>query len=212
MKIRDGNDFVLNWGIVRGGVAEDLSVATSAKLQIKRFGKTKEITEFNIIGESNNILHIEFTPDVYWGVGIYTLELHYVLPDPALSDGGRMCAVDEDGFEIVPRTSMADDTSDISHTSEIGLALRGKSAYEVWLETHEGSLVDYEAWLRSPAITAGGYAAAQGNYAKDQGDHAKTQGDYAKEKGDYAKAQGDYVLGLQILRSETYSETIYNEI
>ena len=32
--------------------------------------------------------------------------------------------------------------------------MKGKSAYEVWLETHEGTLEEYEAWLKQPASDA----------------------------------------------------------
>ena len=207
MKVRDGNDFVLNWSIERSGMAEDLSAATSIRLLLRRFRETKELdrNDYDIIGDSKNIIHIELTPDIYWGIGIYTLELRYVLPDSTLSDGNRMCAVDVDAFEIVSRTALADDSSELATTSDIALALRGKNAYEIWLETHEGTEEDYFAWLRDPAVTAGAYAT-------EQGDYAKTQGDYANGQGDYAKEQGDYVAGLQVLNAVIYSETEYNEI
>lgn len=204
MRIREGNDFTLNWEIERGGIAEDIQSAISRRLLLKRHREVREITDYEIIGEGN-IIHTEFTPDMLFGLGDYILELHYVLSDTSLSDEDRRCAVDVDAFTIVARTAMADNVTELAQTSDIALALRGKSTYELWLETHEGTEDDYFTWLREPAITAAGYAT-------EQGDYALAQGNYAKAQGDYAKNQGDYVAGLQILSSVEYGETEYNEI
>lgn len=205
MRIREGNDFTFNWEIERGGVAEDIQSAISRRLLLKRHRDVREITDYEIIGDGN-IIHTEFTPDMLFGLGDYILELHYVLSDTSLSDEDRRCAVDVDAFTIVARTAMADNVTEMAQTSDIALALRGKSAYELWLETHEGTEEDYFTWLREPSVTAGAYATGQGDYAKEQGD-------YAKEQGEYAKEQGDYVLGLQVLSAVDYSDTNdYNEI
>ena len=204
MRIREGNDFTLNWEIERGGVAEDIQSAISRRLLLKRHREVREVTDYEIIGDGN-IIHTEFTPDMLFGLGDYVLELHYVLSDITLSDEDRRCAVDVDAFTIVARTAMADNGTEMAQTSDIALALRGKSAYELWLETHEGTEEDYFTWLREPSVTAGAYATTQGDYAKEQGNYAKAQGLYAKE-------QGDYVTGLQTLNSVEYGETEYNEI
>jgi hypothetical protein len=204
MRIREGNDFTFNWAIERGGIAEDIQSAISRKLFLKRHGEAREITGYKIIGDGN-IIHTEFTPDMLFGLGDYVLELHYVLSDTSLSDEDRRCAVDVDAFTIVARTAMAANVTEMVQTSDIALALRGKSAYELWLETHEGTEEDYFTWLREPSVTAAGYAT-------EQGDYAKAQGNYAKAQGNYAKDQGDYVAGLQILSSIEYGETEYNEI
>ena len=74
-----------------------------------------------------------------FGLGDHVLELHYVLSDTSLSDGNRRCAVDVDAFTIVARTAMADNVTEMAQTSDIARALRGKSAYDLWLETHEGT-------------------------------------------------------------------------
>ena len=204
MRIREGNDFTLNWEIERGGIAEDIQSAISRRLLLKRHREVREITDYDIIGDGN-IIHTEFTPDMLFGLGDYVLELHYVLSDISLSYEDRRCAVDVDAFTIVARTAMADNVTEMAQTSDIALALRGKSAYELWMETHEGTEEDYFTWLREPAITAAGYAT-------EQGDYALAKGNYAKAQGDYAKDQGDYVAGLQILNSVEYGETEYNEI
>lgn len=198
MRIREGNDFTFNWEIERGGIAEDIQSAISRKLFLKRHREAREITDYDIIGDGN-IIHTEFTPDMLFGLGDYILELHYVLSDPTLSDEDRRCAVDVDAFTIVARTSMADNVTEMAQTSDIALALRGKSAYDLWIDGGGvGTVEDYIAWLREPAVTAGAYATEQG--------------DYALAQGSYAKEQGDYVAGLQVLNAVIYSETEYNEI
>lgn len=198
MRIREGNDFAHNWEIKRGGIAEDIQSAISRRLLLRRHIEVREITDYDIIGDGN-IIHTEFTPDILFGLGDYILELHYVLSDPTLSDGDRRCAVDVDAFTIVARTAMADNVTEMAQTSDIALALRGKSAYDLWIDGGGvGTIEDYIAWLREPSVTAGAYATEQG--------------DYALAQGNYAKEQGDYVAGLQTLNAVTYSETEYNEI
>ena len=198
MRIREGNDFTLNWEIERGGIAEDIQSAISRRLLLKRHREVREITDYEIIGDGN-IIHTEFTPDVLFGLGDYVLELHYVLSDISLSDEDRRCAVDVDAFTIVARTAMADNVTEMAQTSDIALALRGKSAYDLWIDSGGvGTVDDYIAWLREPSVTAAGYATEQG--------------DYALAQGNYAKAQGNYVAGLQTLNSVEYGETEYNEI
>ena len=205
MRIREGNDFTHNWAIERGGIAENIQSAISRKLLLKRHREVREITDYDIVG-GGNIIHTEFTPDMLFGLGDYVLELHYVLSDTSLSDEDRMCAVDVDAFTIVARTAMADNVTEMAQTSDIALALRGKSAYDLWIDGGGvGTVEDYIAWLREPSVTAAGYAT-------EQGDYALVQGNYAKAQGDYAKDQGDYVAGLQILSSVEYRETEYNEI
>ena len=198
MRIREGNDFTLNWEIERGGIAEDIQSAISRRLLLKRHREVREITDYEIIGDGN-IIHTEFTPDMLFGLGDYVLELHYVLSDISLSDEDRRCAVDVDAFTIVARTAMADNVTEMAQTSDIALALRGKSAYDLWIDSGGvGTVDDYIAWLREPSVTAAGYATEQG--------------DYALAQGNYAKAQGNYVAGLQTLNSVEYGETEYNEI
>lgn len=194
-RIRKDNDFKLNWEVELGGVKPDLGNVVSKRLLLKRFREVVEITEYKTVG---NVVSIEFTPEMLPNTGSYILELHYVLDDITLADNDRKCAVDTDAFVIVPRTADADDPSEFTITTDMAIGYQGKSAYELWLETHEGTEEDYFSWLREPSVTAGAYATEQG--------------DYAKAQGDYAKEQGDYVAGLQILNSVEYGETEYNEI
>lgn len=201
-RIRIGNDFKLNWEVELGGVKPDLGNVLSKKLLLKRFREVVEITEYKTVG---NVVSIEFTPEMLPNTGSYILELHYVLDDITFADNDRKCAVDTDAFVIVARTADADDPSEFTITTDMAIGYQGKNAYEVWLETHEGTEEDYFTWLREPSVTAGAYATTQGDYALAQGNYAKAQGNYAKE-------QGEYVAGLQILNSVVYDETEYNEI
>ena len=49
MRIREGNDFTLNWEIERSGVAEDIQSAISRRL-LKRHWEVREITDYEVIG------------------------------------------------------------------------------------------------------------------------------------------------------------------
>ena len=146
MRIREGNDFTHNWEIERGGVAEDIQSATSRTLFLKRHREVREIADYEIIG-GGNIIHTEFTPGMLFGLGDYILELHYVLSDTSLSDEDRRCAVDVDAFTIVARTAMADNVTEMVQTSDIALALMGKSAYEVAIAN--GFVGTQTQWLES---------------------------------------------------------------
>ena len=136
MKIRIGNDFVFKWAITRGGLPEDLSNILDARLTVSVFGR-KQTVPFTV---AENIVTVEFTPDICNIIGSYNLEFTYTLSDVTLSDADRRCAVDVDAFQIVARTSQADDPSEFTITSDMAIAFRGKSAYEVWLETHTHTL------------------------------------------------------------------------
>ena len=121
-KIRIGNDFVLSWAIERGGVPENLETVLEKHLYMIVFGTKTEIHNYIVSG--NNII-IEFTPELLNKIGIYTLIFYYVLPDTSLSDDDRKCTVDIDAFQIVPRTAMADATSEFSVTSDMAIAFKG---------------------------------------------------------------------------------------
>ena len=43
MRIREGNDFTLNWEIERGGIAENIQSAISRRLLLKRHREVREI-------------------------------------------------------------------------------------------------------------------------------------------------------------------------
>lgn len=210
MKIRIGNDFVFLWAIERGGVAEDFTGVLDAKVTASIYTKKKDIP-FTISG---NIVRIEFTPIICDTTGVYNLQLTYTLPDVTLSDLDRKCAVDVDAFQIVSRTSQADDTSEFSVTSDMAIAFHGKSAYEVWLETNVGTQEDYLAYLRKPATDAAvlaNEAAGLANTKAGEANTAAQTANAAAQAADTARLaiQSDLATKLQ---SITYSAVEYNEI
>lgn len=210
MKIRIGNDFVFKWAITRGGLPEDLSNILDARLTVSVFGR-KQTVPFTVAG---NIVTVEFTPDICNITGSYNLEFTYVLPDVTLSDADRRCAVDVDAFQIVARTAQADDPSEFTITSDMAIAFQGKSAYDVWLETHTGTIADYEAWIKQPALEAAGVANGAAELANSKAGLANTAAQTANTAAGFADAarlsiQADLALKLE---SVTYSEIEYNEI
>lgn len=210
MKIRIGNDFVFKWAITRGGLPEDLSNILDARLTVSVFGR-KQTVQFTV---AENIVTVEFTPDICNIIGSYNLEFTYTLSDVTLSDADRRCAVDVDAFQIVARTAQADDPSEFTITSDMAIAFQGKSAYEVWLETHDGTIADYEAWIKQPALEAAGVANGAAELANSKAGLANTAAQTANTAAGFADAarlsiQADLALKLE---SVTYSETEYNEI
>src|SRR5690554_6250174 len=161
MRIRKGNDFKYNWAIEKGGVPENISSATR-KLILRQHKWVREI-EHEVL--NGNVIHMDITTEMLNGLGDYILELHYIDAEE------RSCAVDTDAFTIVARTLMADDILEFSKTSDIAVAMKGRNAYEVWVDAgNVGSVDDYLDWIQEPAVVSGNYATEQGDYAKEKGD------------------------------------------
>lgn len=209
-KIRIGNDFIFYWAIEREGLPEDFSKAIEKRLTASVFGKKIDVP-FTIEG---NILKIEFTPEICNVNGFYTLEFSYTLTDTALSDENRKCRLDIDAFQIVSRTSQADDPSEFAITSDMAVAIQGKSAYEVWLESHTGTMDDYNQWQRQPSIEAAqvaNEAAAQANAKALEASTASQLANSAANNADIARLSIQADLDSKI-ESEDFSQTEYNEI
>lgn len=141
MKIRIGNDFIFFWALERDGLPEDLSKILDGKLVCSVFGRKKEIPFF----KTGNKLKIEFTPEICDVTGIYNLEFSYTLDDATFSDEDRKCKVDIDAFQIVARTAQADDPSEFTLTSDMAIAIQGKSAYDIAKEGgYNGTYEDFQ--------------------------------------------------------------------
>lgn len=155
MKIRIGNDFVFNWAIERGGLAEDLSSVLEKHLHLSVFGKRVELVEGVDYDITGNVVRIEVTPTIANILGTYKAEFRYILPDNGLIDKDRKCAVDVDAFQIVARTAQADDPSEFTVTSDMAIAFKGDkgdSSYQTWLDAgNTGTEADYLAWIQKPA-------------------------------------------------------------
>lgn len=214
MKIRIGNDFVFAWEIERNGLPEYLSSVLEKHLYLSVLGKRVELLEGVDYDIAGNVVRIEVTPTIANIIGSYNLEFTYTLSDVTLSDADRRCAVDVDAFQIVARTAQADDPSEFTITSDMAIAFRGKSAYEVWLETNTGTEAEYIAYLRQPATNAAGTANAAANLANTKAGEANTAAQTANTAAglaDMARLAIQSDLALKI-ESVTYSETEYNEI
>lgn len=153
MKVRQGNDFIFLWAIERNGEPEDLSNAVNIKLHFKNFDRVSEVKSFQIV--DGNIVRVEVSPEWASRLGAYSLILSYAFEDESLADNDRKCVVDVLAFNIVSKTSEADDVSEMAKTTDIMIGLRGLSAYEVWLKDNpESTKEDYYNWLQKPATDA----------------------------------------------------------
>ena len=153
MRIRQGNDFIFLWAIERNGEPEDFSNAMNIRLHFKNFDCVGEVKSFQIV--DGNIVRVEVSPEWASRLGAYRLILSYEFEDQSYSDGDQKCVVDVLAFNIVPKTSEADDVSEMAKTTDIMIGLRGLSAYEVWLKDNpDKTKEDYYNWLRQPATDA----------------------------------------------------------
>lgn len=118
-RIRKGNDFVFDWKISKSDKPEEFSKASNIKLfqYCKRFGENKtEITDYRI---SDGLVSIDITSEIAKITGVYYYELHYDIQDYSISTNKRKCTVDISAFQIVERTSHADDVYKIETSSSI---------------------------------------------------------------------------------------------
>ena len=153
MRIRQGNDFIFLWAIERNGEPEDFSNAVNIKLHFKNFDCVGEVKSFQIV--DGNIVRVEVSPEWASRLGAYRLILSYEFEDLSYSDGDQKCVVDVLAFNIVPKTSEADDLTEMAKTTDIMIGLSGLSAYEVWSKDNPDSTKeDYYNWLRQPATDA----------------------------------------------------------
>ena len=100
----------------------------------------------NLLGVDNAGNHIDQLPLRDVRIGYLTDGTPYALGFAVSNELPVIgpCTVDVDAFEIVASSEEASEGGEFSMTSDMAIALKGKNAYEVWLETHEGTLADYE--------------------------------------------------------------------
>ena len=114
-KIREGNDFVLNWTIMHDAETPlDTEGIYDERLFLRYYGKTVEVLSFQ---RTANILHIEVTPAMAPLTGVYVLEYEYKKPDPTFQRGYRNRAFGTYAFQIVPTTDKDDDLRVIEVTT-----------------------------------------------------------------------------------------------
>ena len=123
MRIRQGNDFIFLWAIERNELPEDFSNAVNIKLHFKNFDCVGEVKSFQIV--DGNIVRVEVSPEWASRLGAYRLILSYEFEDLSYSDGDQKCVVDVLAFNIVPKTSEADDVTEMAKTTDIMIGLKG---------------------------------------------------------------------------------------
>ena len=123
MRIRQGNDFIFLWAIERNELPENFSNAVNIRLHFKNFDCVGEVKSFQIV--DGNIVRVEVSPEWASKLGAYRLILSYEFEDLSYSDGDRKCVVDVLAFNIVPKTSDADDVTEMAKTTDIMIGLKG---------------------------------------------------------------------------------------
>lgn len=114
-KIRQGNDFTFTWTIQRDGQPERLADASSLRLTLRGQHGETPIEGYRI---NENVISIDFTPEMLPSGGRYNIELKYNIADSSFLDGMRECTVDVDAFVVVLSTADAD-VRDLSATADV---------------------------------------------------------------------------------------------
>jgi len=149
MRIRQGNDFIFLWAIERNGEPEDFSNAVNIRLHFKNFDCIGEVKSFQIV--DGNIVRVEVSPEWASRLGAYRLILSYEFENQSYSDGDQKCVVDVLAFNIVPKTSEADDVSEMAKTTDIMIGLKGDKGDPF---TYDDFTPEQIEDLKRPAIEA----------------------------------------------------------
>jgi len=123
-KIRAGNKFDYVWAIQRNGVAEDLTTATDIKLSYSIGKMCEPSTEIQFEIVDDNKIQSEHLHNI---TGTYNLQLSY-------TKDGKPNTIDVDAFTIVPRSALADDSTEFAVTSDMAIGFKGENAYEYAVE------------------------------------------------------------------------------
>lgn len=113
-KIKEGNDFVLNWTIMQeAGTPIETEGIYEEKLFLRYAGRKVEVS----FQRTENIIHVEVTPPMTPVMGAYALEWVYKKPDPTFSRGYKNRVLGMFVFQIVPAIDKDDDLRVIEVTS-----------------------------------------------------------------------------------------------
>lgn len=149
MRIRQGNDFIFLWAIERNGEPEDFSNAVNVRLHFKNYDCVGEVKSFQIV--DGNIVRVEVSQEWASNLGAYRLILSYEFENQSYSDGDQKCVVDVLAFNIVPKTSEADDVSEMAKTTDIMIGLKGDKGDPF---TYDDFTPEQIEDLKRPAIEA----------------------------------------------------------
>lgn len=162
MKRRIGNDIKgLKWTVNRrveiDGVQTVLSEDFSECSEIKIVCFNTKIRTEKIIPEygiQNGVILINIPAEEIKELGPYSIILEYKKPDSALAEGIGTHALDWKDAFIIVGSSEQEDCQGQGYLSIIEYAKDGKSAYEYWLDFHEGTIEDFVNWMQRPAVIA----------------------------------------------------------
>lgn len=114
-KIKEGNDFILNWTIMQDDTTPiDTGGIYDEKLFLFHYGRRVQIPSFQ---RTANTIRIEVTPVMAPIIGTYVLEYECKKPDTSFQRGYRNRAFDTYAFKIVPCSSQDDDLRVIEVTT-----------------------------------------------------------------------------------------------
>ena len=153
-RIRIGQSFQLRWKVSVNRQQVDLSTLPLHLELVNQFGRASALP-FRV---ENDVVVVNYAGTEQSMLGTYRLTLY------AYKGACEQSLLDAcDAFTLVSCTCDSDmTTSDnlqveqtIELTGNLNVGIRGRSAYEVWLDNgHEGTEEDFVAWLQEPARTA----------------------------------------------------------
>ena len=149
-KIRIGQSFQLRWKVSVNRQQVDLSTLPLHLELVNPFGRTS-VLPFRV---ENDVVVVNYAGTEQSMLGTYRLTLY------AYKGEGEQSLLDAcEAFTLVGCTCDSDTTSadnlqveqTIELTGNLSVGIRGRSAYEVWLDNgHEGTEADFVAWLQGP--------------------------------------------------------------
>lgn len=126
-KIRIGNDIPFAWEFKRGGAVVNLNEVIDITLTY-RVARLLPVevppTDYEIT--ENGAILINSIAGIATRTGVYNFELTYYTADMTLTAQQRKNTVDADVFYIVDKSAKADEITELTVTSDLLIALKGK--------------------------------------------------------------------------------------
>lgn len=144
MRKRINNDFDALVNVVHEGVKIDLSLYEITSVRMVS-NQVYQVPDYEI---RNGSLFLHVTPLIAPKPGKYKIVVTYRKADPTLADGYWNFEFDKYLVTIVS-CSEDEDAGEVVITADAVIGMRGKSAYQVWLDAgNEGTVEDYLADIK----------------------------------------------------------------
>lgn len=117
-RIRIGNDFTFTWDVNRAGNPENLEAVENLKVILNRGNTSLELENYEI---SNNRIIIHFNETLINTIGIYNIELSYVVPAFGEDSINKKYTTDVDAFKIVSNTADANNIEELSIINNVSI-------------------------------------------------------------------------------------------